>query len=186
MGQVLRLPAVAPRRPPEPLRELLAQRGCVVAGAVGELLAVLAPLFAHGLRRRLGDVLAALEGLLAGLLGLVLDPIGDRAELLVLDVRARNGKAHEETGGDCADSEPERVLLRDAKALLHGADGVRRPILRARLDVGLVAQRVDGLSHALAGVDYLVADRVRVFAHCTSSFTDSMVSSGTGGAAAWT
>src|SRR4030095_7313721 len=101
-------------------------------------------------------------------------------------------------GGDCADSEPERVLLRQpsgpanlvldllgirrgvarpltghAEALLYAAGLVRRAFLRARLDVGLVARRIDGVPHAPAGVHYLVADRVRVFAHCTSSFTDS-------------
>jgi stage II sporulation SpoE-like protein len=67
--------------------------------------------------------------------------------------------------------------------LLDGVHLARHVLFRARLDVGLVAERIDRLAHALAGVSYFVADRVRVLAHCTSSFTESIARSGTGGAA---
>ena len=48
------------------------------------LAALLLGRVARALGRFLGDLLAALERLLAGLLGLGLDVVGDRAELAVL------------------------------------------------------------------------------------------------------
>src|SRR6185312_9890602 len=128
---------------------------------------------------------------------------------LVLDARAGHQHAGQEAGRHRADREPDRVLLRDAGGaaraaldllavrrrlthlagrhadpLLHPSDGLADAVLRALLHVGLVAERVDRLSHLLTGLRYLVADRVRVLAHATSSFTLSMVSSGAGGVAA--
>src|SRR3954468_20816802 len=200
--------------PPLPPFRSLPDGAGVVLGAVGQLLTVLLALLAHGvggrLRGRLGHLLAALERLLAGLLGLLLDPVGHRAELLVLDAGARDEHAEEEAGRGRAHGQAERVLLSDAgglahlaldllgvrsdvarlltgdaEALLDGVDLARHVVLGARFHVGLVAERIDGLPHALAGVRYFVADRVRVFAHCTSSFTESIACSGTGGAASW-
>src|SRR5215213_934508 len=98
-----------------------ARRGLlhVLLGVGGELLAVLLALLLHGLLgalgRLLGDLLAALEGLLAGLLRLLLDVVGDRAELLVLDARGRQQHPDEEADGGGADGQAERVLLGDAR-----------------------------------------------------------------------
>src|SRR6185437_8022781 len=85
--------------PFSPLRSL-PQRIGALSGAVGEALAVLVPFLADGVRRGLRgglrDFLAALQRLLAGLLGLLLDAIGHRTELLVLNARARHEQAREE------------------------------------------------------------------------------------------
>ena len=74
----------------------------------------------------------------------------------------------------------------NADLLLHGIHRARNGILR-RLDRArhrLLARPVrsalspnasDRLTHSLACVNYFAADRVRVFTHCTSSFTVSMV-----------
>src|SRR4051812_24767133 len=50
-------------------------------------------------------------------------------------------------------------------------------------DVCLGRQRFDRVSHPLAGVFYSLLDVAWVFAHCTSSFTDSIVCVGAGGVA---
>src|SRR5690606_19318785 len=77
-------------------------------------------------------------------------------------------------------------LLPDAAdRVLHGVDLPLDVLLGALLDVGLVSERVDGLPHLLPGLLYLVADPARVLAHRASSFTVSMVCSGTGGPAFW-
>src|SRR4051794_6387622 len=185
-----------------------------LARVVGDALGVLAAALLRRLGRLrgdvLGDLLAALDGLLAGLGRLGLDLVGDRADLLVLDARGRDQHAGDEADRGGPDGEPERVLLGDPDRALGGVldvaaargragDGVLRAghlrleavhllvhrFLGSGLDVGLVRERVDGVAHALAGVLYLCADRARVFAHSTSSFTVSTVCSGTGGVAAW-
>src|SRR5215218_2014036 len=50
--------------------------------------------------------------------------------------------------------------------------------------IGLVANGLDGLAHLGSGLLYVFSDRIWVLAHSTSSFTVSMVCSGTGGVAA--
>src|SRR5215210_3557273 len=148
-------------------------------------------------------MLAAFERLLPGLLGPVLDLVGDRADLLVLDLGGRHEEPGDEADGDGADREPERVLLghaldapglaldlaavrrRPGHLLLRGADLVGNRVLRPRLDVGLVAERLDRVAHPGAGLLYVLPDRARVFAHSTSSFVLSMACSGTGGPAFW-
>src|SRR5262249_24560441 len=134
---------------------------------------------------------------LAGLLGALLDVVGDGAEALVLDARRREEHAGEEADGQCADRQAERVLLGHALGaarLVLDVTAVRRragdavldaghAVLGARRDVGLVAERADGLAHLGAGVLYLPADPVWVFAHWMSSFTVSTVW-GAGGVAA--
>ena len=62
----------------------------------------------------LGDLLAALERFLAGLLGACDDVVGGGAELLVLDAGGGDQRADEEADRQRADGEPERVLLGDA------------------------------------------------------------------------
>src|SRR4029450_7350976 len=58
-------------------------------------------------------------------------------------------------------------------------------ILGPRGHVGLVADGLDGLAHLGPGLLYVLSDRIWVLAHSTSSFTVSMVCSGTGGPAAF-
>ena len=80
-------------------------------------------------RRVLRDLLAVLERLGAGLLDLVLDVVGDAADLLVLHAGGRDQHAGDEADGDGADGEAERVLLRDARgrlALALTSSGVGR------------------------------------------------------------
>src|SRR4051812_33669501 len=60
-------------------------------------------------------------------------------------------------------------------ALLGRITGVLQRFLRARLHVGLVAERVDGALHLRPRPLYLGADPVWVFAHRMSSFTVSTV-----------
>src|SRR4051794_14152707 len=205
-----RPPAPRGRRRPGGLASLggAADLARALLRGVAELLGVLAT----GLLGRvgggggglLGDLLAVLERFLARLLDLLADLLGHRADLLVLEPARRDEQAGEEADGDAADREAERVLLGDAGGLLGLALHLARLrralgdragdlvldaahlVLRPALHVGLVAQRVDGVTHLRAGLLYLCADPVRVFAHCTSSFTVSTVCSGTGGAAAWT
>src|SRR5205823_95991 len=62
---------------------------------------------------------------------------------------------------------------------------VHHPVLRSTLDVRLVGQRLQRVPHPPARLLYLLADRSRDLAHATSSFTVSMVCSGTGGVASW-
>jgi hypothetical protein len=63
-------------------------------------------------RRLLGDLLAALQRLLAGLLHLILDLVGHGAEPLVLDPGGRHRQPGQEAQGGGADGQAERVLLR--------------------------------------------------------------------------
>ena len=72
---------------------------------------------------------------------------------------------------------------RPGDGLARALDGAGDLVLGPRGDVGLVAERIDGLAHLLAGVRYLLPELIWVLAHCTSSFTVSMVSSGIGGVA---
>src|SRR3712207_8951686 len=66
----------------------------------------------------LGHLLAAVERLLAGLLDLALDLVGDRAELLVLDVRRRDEHAGKEADGDGARSEEHTSELQSRQYLV--------------------------------------------------------------------
>src|SRR6187549_153444 len=158
------------------------------------------------LRHLAGDVLAALDRLFAHLRRLLLDLVGERAHLLVLDSGAGQHHPGEEAGGKAAERQPDWVFLGDAGSLpgafLH-LFGVRRRfadprrgshhlasqplllvgerLLDAPFDVGLVRQRVHGVAHFRPGLLYLLADLTRVLAHCTSSLTLSTVSSGAGG-----
>src|SRR4051794_6664945 len=203
-----RPPAPRGRRRPGGLASLggAADLARALLRGVAELLGVLAT----GLLGRvgggggglLGDLLAVLERFLARLLDLLADLLGHRADLLVLEPAGGHEQPGEEADGDAADGQPERVLLRDAGSLASlpgdlvgvGRVGRDRPghpildagdaVLRAALDVGLVADGFHGVSHLGAGALYVRADPVRVLAHSTSSFTVSTVCSGSGGAAA--
>ena len=62
----------------------------------------------------LGDLLAADQRLLAGLLDLVLDLIGHRPQPLVLNPSTGDNKAGQEAQRDRTDGQPERVLLGQA------------------------------------------------------------------------
>src|SRR4051794_19213110 len=171
--------------------------GPLLSGTL-ELLRVLAAGLLGRLSGLLSDVLAALDGLLAGLLDLILHLVGHRADLLVLDPRARDEQPGDEADGDAADRQAERVLLRDASGPLDlpavGRDvgdlagqpvlGLADAVLGAALDVRLVADRVHGVAHLGAGLLYARADGFWLLAHSTSSFTVSTVCSGTGGVAA--
>src|SRR5512133_1361910 len=68
---------------------------------------------------------------------------------------------------------------------LHVLHLVAHCVLGPRGHVGLVADRLDGLAHLGPGLGYVLSDRIWVLAHSTSSFTVSMVCSGTGGPAAF-
>src|SRR5689334_6268162 len=171
---------------------------------VAQVLAMALRALLRGLRRVLSDLLAVLERLLPGLLGTLLDLVGELADALVLHARGRNEHAGEESDGDRADREAERVLLGHALGaprlvldlvavrrspddpVLDAHDGLlllAQIVLRAALDVRLVAQGVDGVAHLLARLLYLAPDPVWVFAHRMSSFTVSTVW-GAGGVAA--
>ena len=56
-------------------------------------------------------------------------------------------------------------------------------LLRPPAHVGLVAERLDGVTHPLACLLYVLPDLARVLAHSMSSFTLSLACSGTGGTA---
>ena len=87
---------------------------------------------------------------------------------------------------DAADPRDERVGLADDRVLAAADRADERVLLlgdgffHPALDVGLVADRLDGVAHAGAGLLYLFADVVGCFAHCTSSFTVSIVCRGAG------
>src|SRR5215212_7492033 len=101
----------------------------LLRGLLGGLLDVLLGLLDMVLGRGgdlLGDLLAVVERLLAGLLDLLLGLVGDRAELLVLDVRRGDQHPREEADRDGAHGEAEGVLLRDAGALASGLLDVTR------------------------------------------------------------
>src|SRR5215207_604189 len=68
---------------------------------------------------------------------------------------------------------------------LHVLHLVAHCVLGSGGDVGLVADGLDGLAHLGPGLGYVLSDRIWVLAHSTSSFTVSMVCSGTGGPAAF-
>src|SRR5829696_2183100 len=167
---------------------------------LGVLLAALLDRLLRALRGVLRNLLAVLERLLAGLADLLLHVVGDRADLLVFDARGRDQHAREEPDGNRADRETERILLRHARGLaglVLDLAGIRRAaddlvldahdallgrfllvlqvLLGARLDVGLVTERVDGVRHLGARLFYLGADPVGFFAHWMSSFTVSTV-----------
>src|SRR5690242_14187371 len=57
-----------------------------------------------------------------------------------------------------------------------------RALLRPARGVGLVRQRRNRVAELVSGLLYALPDFARVFTHATSSFTDSTVSTGTGGA----
>src|SRR5690348_10106004 len=116
-------------RPPAGRAPAGGRRGSARRDRLGPLLSGVAELVrvlpAGLLRRVLGalccllcDVLAALHGLLPRVLDLVLDLVGQRADLLVLDARGRDEQACDEPDGDAADGEAQRVLLRDARRAL--------------------------------------------------------------------
>src|SRR5215204_541908 len=208
----------------------------VLPGAVGQLLAVLLGLVPGRLGgaagHLLGDLLAPVQGLLAGLLDPVLDLVGHRPEPLVLDPGRRHRQPSQKADSRGPDSQPQRVLLGQPGHLpallldLTAAGGrVRNPgrrptdrvtspgrrpdhrffgpgsgpghlglhilhlvahrFLGPRGHIGLVANRLNGLAHLGPGLGYVLSDRIWVLAHSTSSFTVSMVCSGTGGPAAF-
>src|SRR5215210_2569901 len=185
---------------------------CAYLAARGRhLLRLLLTFFLSGLDGLLGHVLAALHGLLASLLRLVLDLVGHRADLLVLHARGGDEEPGDEADRRRADGKAERVLLGNAHRLagtlldvLAARRGAGDGILRARqrglhaLDlvryglactpryVGLVAKRLRRVAHAGARRLYVIPDLARVFAHCTSSLTLSSVCSGATGAASLT
>src|SRR4029450_10973176 len=66
---------------------------------------------------------------------------------------------------------------------LHVLHLVAHCVLGPGGHVGLIADRLDGLAHLGPGLLYVLSDRIWVLAHSTSSFTVSMVCSGTGGVA---
>src|SRR5215217_8089452 len=68
---------------------------------------------------------------------------------------------------------------------LHVLHLVAHCVLGPGGDVGLVADGLDGVAHPGPGLGYVLSDRIWVLAHATSSFTVSMVCSGTGGPAAF-
>src|SRR5215211_426768 len=68
---------------------------------------------------------------------------------------------------------------------LHVLHLVAHCVLGSGGHVGLVADGLDGLAHLGPGLLYVLSDRIWVLAHSTSSFTVSMVCSGTGGPAAF-
>src|SRR4051794_41217624 len=104
--------------------DLLARVRRRLLGVVGHALRVLAAALLGGVRRRgrdvRGDLLAAVERLLAGLGRLGLHLVGDGADLLVLDARGRDQHAGEEADRRRTDHQAERILLGDA----HRALGV--------------------------------------------------------------
>src|SRR4030095_14513748 len=66
---------------------------------------------------------------------------------------------------------------------LHALHLVAHRFLGPRGHFGLVADGLDGLAHLGPGLLYVLSDLIWVLAHSTSSFTVSMVCSGTGGVA---
>ena len=167
--------------------------------------------FLAALEGLLSDLLAALHGLLAGLARPVLDLVGDRTEPLVLDSARRDRHAEQKPGRGGSDGQSQRVLLGDSGSLTcpvldiaHVRAGVAYPrrcaahlaaeairllghrIAYPRRDVRLVRERINSVTHLLARVLYLASDLARVLAHCTSSFTLSIVCSGAGGIASST
>src|SRR5918994_329220 len=90
---------------------LLARVVGALLRAFAKLFSLLAPRLLRGIGSLARHLLAALHRLLARLLGLLLDVVGDRADLLVLDL----GRGHEESGHEAnrgrTDGEAERVLL---------------------------------------------------------------------------
>ena len=91
-------------------------------------------------------------------------PVGQRARRRLQGVRGRSR--------DC--------VLDPADLVLHGLLLVVDVVTHARGDVRLVAQRVDLVADAGAGLFYFRADVARALAHSRSSFTVSMVCSGIG------
>src|SRR5829696_3198663 len=178
-------------------------------GRGGQLLRLLLTAFLRGLlgalSRILRDLLAALDGLGGRVLDLALHLVGGVADLLVLDPGGGDQHAGYEAGGDGADRQPERVLLRGADgllALLLDLAGRGRRLVRAThdvldlalhsvllpldvllgagLDVGLVTEGVQRVAHVIAGLFYLPADGLWVLAHWTSSLIVSTVCSAGG------
>src|SRR3954447_5386260 len=98
-----------------------------------------------------------------------------RAALHLLTVRDDAADAGDEGVGSADDSVLAARDLADERVLLVGDR-----LLHAALHVGLVAERFDGLAHALARLLYFVTDLVGCFAHSTSSLTDSIVCRGAG------
>src|SRR4051812_919098 len=82
------------------------------------------------------DLLAALERLAAGLGGLLLDRVGDRAQLLVLLAGDRDDEPDQESRGRGPDGEAERVVLRHGSRLhgarLHAPGGGAHAVLHGR------------------------------------------------------
>src|SRR5207237_7733242 len=74
-----------------------------------------------------------------------------------------------------------RGVLRVTELLGHRVLLLRSPFLRPALHVGLLGELLQRLAHLLPGVLYRFTDRIWLFAHSTSSFTDSTVCSGTAG-----
>src|SRR5215210_2282425 len=176
----------------------------LLAAARRHLLRLLLTLILDGLDGLLGHVLAALHGLLARFLRLLLELVGHGADLLVLHAGGRDEEPGDKADRGRADGEPEWVLLCDADRLmgallhvlaarggarergLHALDLVRDRLASTTRHVGLVAQRLRRVAHAGARVLYVIPDLARVLAHCTSSLTLSSVSSGATGVASLT
>src|SRR4051794_8254163 len=185
-----RSPTPTSTRPPSASRKRSAESSRSVADRLGALLrrllepiGVLLPGLLGGVRsglsRVLRDLLAVLDRLGSRALDLLGHLIGHGPELLVLDARARDDESGDEADRRRADGEPERILLGDADRLLRtgfhvarvrrGADDLLldagHAILRARLDVRLVGERVDGAPHPLTRLLDVPADHFRFFAH---------------------
>src|SRR3954454_5924000 len=73
----------------------------------------------RSLRCILSDLLAALDGLLAGLDCAMLDLVSHRPDALVLDPRGWDRHADQEPDGDSAEGQAERILFRNADRLLR-------------------------------------------------------------------
>src|SRR4051794_31170326 len=87
---------------------LLLDRGLHLLGV---LLALLLRRLGRTGSRLLGDLLAAIDSLGRGLLGLLLDLCGHRPELLVLDVGRRDQHADQEPAGERGYAEADRIRL---------------------------------------------------------------------------
>src|ERR671911_1485457 len=100
---------------------------------------------------------------------------------LLLDLATARGHLTDPVGG------PSHGLLGPgggpAHRRLHALHLVTHRFLGPRGHIGLVANCLHGLAHLGSGLLYVLSDRIWVLAHSTSSFTVSIVCSGTGGVA---
>src|SRR5829696_1829244 len=158
-------------------RDLLAVLQSLLAGLLGLLgdlvgdLAELLVLHARGGDEQAGDEAdrdRADREAQRVLLGQALRAAGVRRHLPAVRRRVADAAA------DAAGGSGHGVLGPD-DFVPDGLGGSHDLLLGPALDVGLVLERVDGLAHLRAGLLYLLADPVWVFAHWMSSFTVSTV-----------